>query len=278
MAMKNILTLTDYSTIAENAVEASFVFSKNYNTQLYIYHNTNDGEVTEYNLTNSIPLSVNSLEDKSEAPITNWKSLADKHKVDATLLQGTGDLLKNVAAIIVKYNIDLVIMGSTGAGGKQEYIWGTNTEKVINEIDCPVLVVKRPMNDYRIDEIVFASSFDSNERESFKMAMNLLAPPKDATIHLLSVDTLSYFTQPTIVIKQAMKKFESLAAPYKVKSHFYKDYSIDAGIRHFLEDIKPDLLIMSNRNTNPIKKFIKGSNTIRAVHHADFPVLTIDYK
>lgn len=276
--MKNILTLTDYSPVAENAVEASYVFSKSYKTNLYIYHNSTDGDLIEYSLANTNALNITSLEDNSDCPIEKWKELSINHQVNATLLHGSGNLLKNVESIIKKYNIDLVIMGSTGAGGKKEYIWGTNTEKVIHEIDCPVLVIKKPMNDYRIDNIVFASSFDSNEREVFKFAMNLLSPPKDATVHLLSIDTLSYFTQPTIVMKQAMKEFEELAAPYKVKSHFYQDYSIDAGIRHFLQEIKPDLLIMSNKDTSPVKRFIKGSNTIRAVHHADFPVLTIDYK
>lgn len=276
--MKNILTLTDYSSIAENAVETAFVFSKNYNTNLYIYHNNIDGEVTEYNLSNTDKLSFTTLKGELNCPIVNWKELCNEYNVNATVLQGYGNLVKNVSDIIDKYGIDIVIMGSIGAGGKDEYIWGTNTEKVIHEVDCPVLVIKRPMTDYRIDNVVFASSFDTNEREAFQFALNLLSPPKDAMIHLLSVDTLSYFTQPTVIMKKAMKEYEILASPYKVKSHFYKDYNIDAGIRHFLQEIKPDVLIMSNKNTNPIKRFIRGSNTIRAVHHADFPVLTIDYK
>lgn len=276
--MKNILALTDYSTVAENAIEAAFVFSKNYGSNLFIYHNTVDKEFTEYNLSQLRPIKITSPHNSNQEIVSRWRDLGSTNKKDGSLILGSGDIMKNINAIIEKHDIDIIIMGSTGAGGKEEYIWGSNTEKVILEVDCPVLVIKSPMKDYRIDNIVFASSFDQNEREAFQYGLNLLSPPKDDIIHLLSIDTLSYFTQPTIVMKQAMKEFEKLATPYKVQSHFYKDYSIDSGIRHFLQETKPDVLIMSNKNTNLLKRFFQGSNTTRAVNHVEFPVLTINYK
>lgn len=279
--MKNILTLTDFSTVAENAVESAFIFANKYGCHLTIFHNSQKGELAKYHMNTAGLTNLNSIENTDNinlAPINKWKYWAQKHQVNSTIVIGSGKIKDNVEQITKNQKIDLVIMGSTGAGGKDEYIWGSNTEKVIDEIDCPVLVIKRPMSDYRIDNIVFASSFDTNEQEVFQYALNLLSPPKDCVIHLLSIDTLSYFTQPTVVMKEAMKNYETLAKPYKAISHFYKDYSIDSGIRHFLEEVQPDILIMSNKNTNPLKKFIKGSNTTRAVNHADFPVLTIDYK
>jgi len=277
--MKNILTLTDFSQVAESAVESAFVFADQYNADLSIYHNGKKGTLTEYDLNKDSIISIESnLTNAKDSALDRWRYLSDKYKVNVSIIIGNGDIYDNVATVINNKEIDLVIMGSTGAGGKEEYIWGSTTEKVIQEIDCPVLVIKRPMSDYRIDNIVFASSFDTSEREVLQYALDLLSPPQDARIHLLSIDTLSYFTQPTVIMKQAMKEFENICKPYHTESHFYKDYSVDAGIRHFLEEIKPDVLIMSNKNSNPIKRFIKGSNTIRAVNHADFPVLTVDYK
>lgn len=169
-------------------------------------------------------------------------------------------------------------MGSSVAGGKKEYVWGSNTEKIVKHVDIPVMVIKKPIKKYTLNNIVFASSFDTNERDILKYALNLLQPPKDAVIHLLSVDTSSFFTQPMGLMKTAMKEIETLVEPYNTKSHFYVDYSIEAGIRHFLEEVQPDILIMSNKNEKPIKRFLSGNNTIRAINHSDFPVLSIDYR
>jgi len=277
--MKHILTLTDFSPIAESAVEAAFVFASQHKADLTIYHNSEDGDLVMYELVGDPEIEHFTIKNTiSSPPITKWKQLAKKHNVVARYLTGSADFIKKIFNITEILEIDLIVMGSTGAGGKKELVWGSNTEKVVKHVDIPVLVIKSPMTEYRISNIVFASSFDNNEKEILTYALNLLQPPKDATIHLLSIDTSSFFTQPMALMKAAMKEFEGLVSPYKVKSHFYSDYSVEAGIRHFMEEVQPDLLIMSNKNEKPVKRFLTGSNTLRAINQSDFPVLSIDYR
>jgi hypothetical protein len=96
-------------------------------------------------------------------------------------------------------------------------------------------------------------------------------------VHILSIDTLGWFNQPGVVIKEAFKEFESLALGFKCKTHFYKDYSVDAGIRHFCKEKQIELVAISNHNRNPIKRFFQGSNVEMLVNHSEVPVLSIDY-
>jgi len=277
--MKHILTLTDFSMVAETAVEAAFVLASKHGSDLTIYHNSEDGDLIMYELVGDPEIEHFTLRNSiSSPPITKWKELAKKHNIVARYLTGSADFIKKIFNITEILEIDLIVMGSTGASGKKEYVWGSNTEKVVKHVDIPVMVIKKPLKDYRFDNIVFASSFDSNEKEVLKYALNLLRPPKDATVHLLSIDTSSFFTQPIGLVKGALKEFESIVAPLSVKSHFYPDYSVEAGIRHFMEEIQPDLLIMNNKNEKPVKRFLSGSNTIRVINHLDFPVLSIDYR
>ena len=277
--MKHILTLTDFSQLAENAVEAAFLFAKKYGADLTIYHNSEDGDLIMYELVGEPEIEHFTITKSiTSPPVSKWKQLAKKHNVTARYLTGSADFIKKIFDITEILEIDLIVMGSSGAGGKKEIIWGSNTEKVVKHVDIPVLVIKKPITDYRLKNIVFASAFDTKEKEVLKFALNLLKPPADATIHLLSIDTSSFFTQPMALMKTAMEDFIEVANPYEVKSHFYKDYSIDAGIRHFMEDVKADLLVMSNRNEKPIKRMISGNNTLKAINHSDFPVLSIDYR
>ncbi len=277
--MKHILTLTDFSEVAEAAVEAAFVFASQHDADLTIYHNSEDGDLVMYELVGDPEIEHFTIKNSiSSPPITRWKEMAKKYNVIARYLTGSADFIKKIFNITEILEIDLIVMGSSGAGEKNGFAWGSNTVKVVKHVDLPVLVIKKPMRKYRMDNIVFASSFDSHEKDIFKFALQLLDPPKSATIHLLSVDTSSFFTQPLALMRAAMKEFESLVDQYKVKSHFYNDYSIEAGIRHFMEEVQPDLLIMSNKNEKPIKRFLTGNNTIRAINNSDFPVLSIDYR
>ena len=277
--MKHILTLTDFSEVAEAAVDVAFAFAGKYGADLTIYHNSEDGDLIMHELTGEPEIAHFGLEEHiTSPPISKWKRLAKNNNVTARYLTGSADFIKKIFKITEILEIDMIVMGSTGSGGKMEMVWGSNTEKVVKQVKIPVLVIKKPMKDYILDNIVFASSFDSHEKEILKFALDLLKPPSHAVIHLLSVDTSSFFTQPLALMKSAMKEFEPIAAPYKVQSHFYNDYSIEAGIRHFAEKVKPDILIMSNKNEKPIKRFLSGNNTIRAINQLEYPVLSVDYK
>lgn len=272
--MKRILVLTDFSETAESAVRSAFILARKYDAGLIIYHQMTDGERVSYDLRN---LSLHHLSTGEAKIASAWSALSDQYNVETKYIIGVRHLVTDINDICNDHNIDMIIMGSTGAGGKEEYLWGSNTEDVVSKADHPVLIIKQPMRDYKIDNLVFASSFNEDEREVFTHALSLMPPTDDATIHLLSIDTATYITQPDIVVKSAMNDFAELAKPYRTEMHFYRDYSIDAGVRHFLDKVKPDILIMSNKNTNPVKKFFLGSNTLRIALHASYPVLTIDY-
>ena len=272
--MRHILTLTDYSGDAENAVESAFIFAKKYNSDLTIYHNIEEEEIMTFDLGNNGSLDLNS----PDIPIDKWTQLAKDNGVKTTLLLSRKSFVKSISEIIEDHEIDLVIMGSNGTSNTEEMIWGSNTEKVINQIDTPVLVINDKITDYRIDNIVFASDYDETDKEVIKYALDFIKPTKDAVIHLLHVKTTSLFSLPTVLMNSFVKEFKKGLEPYTVQTHSYSDYSVEAGIRHFMEEVKPDLLIMNNKHYNPLIRFIKGSNTLKAVNNSSFPVLTIDYK
>ena len=277
--MRHILALTDYSSLSELSVIAAFKLAKQYEAKLTIYHNAIKGDLLEYK--DAEDIQIKTIDQNAENKVTNmavWKALAAEHKIQPTILFGAGKIIQNIDKIVEKYEIDMIIMGSSGAGGKKEYLWGSNTQRVVENVDCPVLIIKKEMADYRLDNIVFASSFNKEDKEVFTYFLDLIKPPKDATIHLLTVDTISFFNQPSPLMKEVFKDYQELALPYKTESHFYPGYSVDAGIRKFLKEVQPDILVMSNRFNKPIKHALQGNETLRAVNHSEFPVLTIDYK
>lgn len=272
--MRHILTLTDYSNYAENAVESAFIYAKKYGADLTIYHNLCEEEIISFSINQSELLNLKS----PHIPADNWISHAKHYGVETTILFGQKPFVNSIASIIEENQIDLVIMGSNGTSNAEEMVWGSNTEKVINQIDIPVLVIKDKIKDYRIDNIVFASDFKEKDKDILKYALDFIQPSSDAVIHLLHVDTADLFSLPTVIMNGFIKEFKKELLPYKVETHNYPDYSVEAGIRHFIEEVKPDMLIMNNKHYNPLLRFIKGSNTLKAVNNSAFPVLTIDYK
>ena len=54
--------------------------------------------------------------------------------------------------------MDLVVMGSHGARGLRGVV-GSNTQKVVRIAPMPVLVIKHQIDDFQVNDMVYASNF-----------------------------------------------------------------------------------------------------------------------
>ena len=95
-------------------------------------------------------------------------------------------------------------------------------------------------------------------------------------VHILVVDLGNWFSQPDIIIRETLKDFEAIATNYNCTSHFYKDYSIQSGIRHFVKEFDIDFVGISYTSRNPIKRLFMGSNVEVLVNRSQLPVLCIN--
>lgn len=274
--ISSILVLTDFSTSSTNAVTAAFKLASQYKATLTIYHSIDENEFIYFDENSNIQIEILTDTNRILTEKKNlWQSVATENKLDLKVIFGSGDPVVGAQLIISTNGIDLLLMGHKGWTKNENSVWGSNTVNMIDKATIPVMVVKREMRDYQLDNLVFASSFETSEKDPFQNILKKLTPPSDSIIHLVSIDTLGYFYEPTILMKQSMKEFEALAIPYQTTSHFYDDYSVTAGIRNFVDEIKPDLLIMANKSSNPIVKFFNGSTIEKVIHESDFPVLII---
>ncbi len=273
--MKKILTLTDFSAIANHAIDAALVFAKKHNAELEIYHVLKSSDHIMYELDSGPELFIRNRKNKIiNTKLDGWKQKANELGVKVNLIIGAVEIVQGVLDIVNSQNIDLIIMGSTGMD-ESDSVWGSTTQQVVKKVDVPVLVIKSKMRDYKFDNLVFASNLDLKDRETLTRSLELVKPSSDAVIHLMSVNTSSFFSQPRVLMTSVLKEFEKLVAPYKSESAFYRDYSVDAGIRHYMERVDPDMLIMSNRERHPLKKLFVPNAALTAVGEIDCPVLIL---
>ncbi len=185
------------------------------------------------------------------------------------------NLLRNVDEYVQLHSIDLIVMGSHGASGKNEFFIGSNTQKVVRTVHCPMLVVKNELEKLDFKKVVYASNFNKEELPAFHRFIQIIKHfvPE---IHLVAIHT-SMFDAPFPILKEAMKPFEEACQPLLCHRHVYKDLSIDEGVRSFSKEIKADLIAISNHERHPVKRMLIGSNVELLINHSELPILTIDY-
>lgn len=276
--MKNILVPTDFSACAAFATEAAFELAAIHQATIHLYNKVDIPEKWINWSNEEKEANPEALHKVKNAIILldSWKQKAIEKGISINTFYSGGNLLKNIQHYVAEKDIDFIVMGSHGAGGKNDYLIGSNTQKVVRLVHCPVLVIKNKPSESPIRKVVFASEFNQEEKKAFHYLLDLVRPLQPE-IHLVQINTSSWFGQPYVLVKSVMEDFKQMCGDLKCFTHFYKDWSVDAGVRHFSEEIDADLIVLSNQLRHPIKRLFRGSNVEALVNHADLPVLSIDF-
>lgn len=276
--MKNILVPTDFSACATNAAKVALDMADAQGAKLYFYHNLYlpNGWKTWTDAQKKPHSEVLQSIHNAEVLLQEFEDKASMRGVRLETALASGNLEKNVAQFVVENEIDFIVMGSHGASGKNDYFIGSNTQKVVRTVHCPVLIVKEYLTNYNIKKVVFASSFDLHEQKAFQYFLDFVEPFKPE-IHLVAVNTSSWFGQPYMLMKEAMNTFRDMCGDLTCKTHFFKDWTVEGGIRNFSKVIGADLVAISNQERRPLKRLFSGSNVEALVNHSGIPVLTIDF-
>jgi nucleotide-binding universal stress UspA family protein len=274
--MRTILSPTDFSLCARYATDAAAQLARRLNAQLHLLHcmNLPDGWDDWSEQQRAMRPDIQQMVANAQLQLQDLSNAYPNLEVKATVCSGA--LPKSVAEYVEHAAADLVVMGSHGASGKNEYFIGSNTQKVVREVHCPVLVVKEPLEQINFDKVVFASSFHQKEREAF-LRFKEFVKPFVPEIHLVEIHTSSFFDPPYILSRQAMEEFRGLCAPFRCETHVFRNFSVDRGVRAFAEKIGAGLIGISNHHRHPLRRMLSGSNVEALVNHSDIPVLSVDY-
>jgi nucleotide-binding universal stress UspA family protein len=167
---------------------------------------------------------------------------------------------------------DLIVMGSHGATGLRGIV-GSNTQRIVRTAPMPVLVIKHPVEDLRVDDLVYASNFTQQDVEKFD-AFRPLLEVWDPKVHLLKVNTPKSFERSEDS-HRAIDVFLQRHELRKFTATIYNDLSIEEGILNFARGIDADMIAMATHGRKGFFHVVNGSLTEDIVNHTTFPVLSV---
>ena len=271
--MKNILVPTDFSDQAENALHVAAQLARKYDAEIYLLHFL------------ELPLhQVDAMSSHSDLPEAMFFMKLAHKRFEEVLSR---DFLQDVKVHeTVEFNqsfnqlpetcdeksIDLIVMGSHGVSGLKEIFVGSNTEKVVRNSNTPVLVIKKPHEEFEINDFVFASDFTSANKKTYQEAMSF-AELFDAKLHLVMVNTVHNFTT-TLEARERISDFTRNSRYENFTVTIFNDETVEQGIMNFSQSIEADLIGISTYGRQGIAHFFNGSISEDLVNHAKRPVMT----
>lgn len=186
-----------------------------------------------------------------------------------------GSRFNFIAEEITSIPADLIIIGSKGARGMEELLKETTAEKVVRYAACPVITIKVKPDNFKVADIIFASSF----KEEIFSIEKLLDIQKlfSAKIHLLYVNT-SKDQSAAEKAKSRMHNFAERINLREFSINVYNSSSNEKGITEFAQQINADVISMATHARKGFFHLIIGSLTEDMVNHSKKMMLTFHMK
>ncbi|WP_299820258.1 universal stress protein [uncultured Pontibacter sp.] len=282
--IKRILVPTDFSEQARSAFEVAIAIARKTGAGIKLLHAVEVPYGSGFSATGDLTLQPDNMEqvfvlqllEKTKADMAKLVNSTEHRGVEVVQQVEVNRPINQIRRTIKEDGVDLVVMGSKGSSGLDEFLVGSNTEKVVRTADCPVLTVKGRDPEFIVKEIVLASDFKreiKHAMERFKTFQALFG----ARMHLVYINTPGAFESSSNI----SQKLEHTAQKYGLQNYtinVYNDVIEEDGILHFAEEIRADMIMMATHGRTGLAHLLSGSIAEDLVNHTNIPVLTFCMK
>ncbi|MFI5149376.1 MAG: universal stress protein, partial [Bacteroidia bacterium] len=272
-----ILIPTDFSETGLLAIEHGTFMAKLFQAELHLIHVL---EVNEYSFDIPEPiLRFSNLEAVQGIAARKMDEVADGITKDSGLkpitLCTTGKIAGEVVGYADDNNIDLIIMGTHGASGFEEYFIGSNAHKVVNQANCPVISVQTHAKKLGFSNIVLPIDDALHSRQKVSYAIEL-AKKYASKIHILGLldseddNPEGKFNIKLDAVEDVVKK---AGLPFSRKVILGDHMAAEA--LKYSEQIGADLIVIMTDHESKLTGMYMGPFAKQIVNHSKIPVMSI---
>lgn len=277
--MKKILVPTDFSKPAQWAAEVATDIARRAKAEIILLHVVEQPTKESFNVEGEV--SIDDGEDKlftfklierNKTQLMEQAKVISQSGVSVKPELRMGNPFHGVKTMIADHKVDLIVMGAFNHSEIEEFLIGSNTEKVVRHALCPVLTVHNKPSTREFKNIVYATSMSTDEK-TFSEVIRTIQEMYNATIHFVRINTPLNFQSDTKV-KMLMNDFVRRTKLKNYTVNSFNDFSEEEGILHFASSINADLIGMATHGRTGFAQVLVGSIAEDVAIHSQRPVLT----
>ena len=280
--MKHILLPTDFSDNSWNAIVYAIKLFKKETCTFYILNTYTPiiynveyvlGYPAQFGLGDAIRST--SQDNLKEIVEKISETFEDNSKHTFRTLARFNTLVSGIKEFISENKTDLIVMGTKGATGAKEVLFGSNTVHVFKDIKCPVLAIPSGFEFEKPHEILFPTDLDVDYN-----AFQLEILKDIATANIARINALHVSTGYDLTDKQLNNQLE-LETQLKNISylfHHYKSMNVTEAIDKFQIKSKINLLAMVNNKHSFFENLFFRSNLNQIGFNLNVPFLVLPSK
>ncbi len=260
--MKSILVPIDFSENAMSAVNYAGALAKHLQLDLHLVHAIHN-PVADIN---SSIILLEILMDNAKI-IANQKlaataeTLKEQFGITPKIHMDFGLAADYIIKESENLDVDLIVMGTSGASGFVDSLFGSVTSSVIKRGKKPVMAIPDEAKYEKVKVITMAN--DHQESMAFEMSfIHNLAQKMESRLDIIFIKSENTTYQQEMILNDAKLRQVSIWAP-----------SVYEGITTYLEREGVDLLVLKHHDRNFFEDLIHKSTTKEILRKSSIPLL-----
>jgi nucleotide-binding universal stress UspA family protein len=270
--MRSFIVPTDFSQNAQHASAYALQLAKQLHTKIILMHAFEEPvSVSEYEISN---INFHNMKDHIMKRLEDMKADLENNfgnEVPIELAVFNNDLIGNIKMLYDDPNARLVVIGLTGAG-MVNFFLGSNTLKIVNNIERAVLTVPPYANFRPVKKIVFATDLwnvaETVPAKRIKRIVELL----QAELLVLSIQKPQ---QPSPELEAEKEIFAKKMEGVPYSFHEITRRSRVLGIKDFAREQKADLIAIVPEKLDFLENLLKTNHTKAMLFKSGIPILTL---
>jgi nucleotide-binding universal stress UspA family protein len=229
-------------------------------------------------ITNAFSKTQNEYEEKVESSANDkFKEMGDQiHRQSGVVVNYQtvrGKIYKAIVTAAKDSETDIIIMGTHGSSGFQEYLVGSNTYKVVSSAPCPVISVQTHAKKIGFHDIVMPIDNSGTSRQKVPLVIEIAKKYKSVVhiVGLMTVTDIDLQRRFEVKVHQVKDFVEEHEIAHTVK--IFKGDNPTSSITDYATQINADLMVIMTDQEG--SGMFMGSAAQQLVNHSSIPVMSI---
>ncbi|HNP06048.1 MAG TPA: universal stress protein [Cyclobacteriaceae bacterium] len=274
--MKSILVPTDFSLNANTAIDYACELARSLGAEVTVL-NIHTPAITQYDVASVIVKNeLDRAKEIAEEKLGEIsKMIQQQYQITCKTRFKVGGVVDSIEDMIEKEEADFVIMGTRGASGLGKILFGSNTARVIEKVDCPVLAIPEGCTFQNPKRIVYATDFNNAELNHLDKLV-AVAQSFNSELMMVHITTDKEALQSEEMLKRNFARKVSELTDYNAITYFAKyEENIVRALDSFTQQVRADWIAMLTHNRSGFEKFYNPSLTKKMAYQTKIPLLAI---
>lgn len=272
--IKIIAVPTDFSETANVAIDHAVDIAKRFGSDIFLIHVLETGAYQGI-FSPSKKTEYVELENAQQKLQDDAHKLEQETGLNVSQIVVSGRIYEEIVQAVSEAEVDLVVMGTHGSSGWEEFFVGSNAFKVVTQSPCPVLSIQVNASKPELKNIILPIDQTPQSRQKVKQAA-AIAKKYNATIHiaaLLTTDEPAIRFEFETKIKQITDFLDRQEISHSETSLVGRNLATMT--MNFAESKGGNLIVMMTEQESNLTGFLMGPFAQQVVNHSKIPVLSI---